>query len=309
MPDETFELIDRLRGKRAAMATLVRTHGTTPRKEGAKMFVGDSGEIFGSVTIGGCVDARVIERARDVLTSSAPQLLNLQLGDEDAWEIGLTCGGKIDVLVEPLDSVATLYEMAKGRSVAIATSVHSGKHALIEADGQSRMLNDNVYLEVLRPPMTMLIFGAGAVAIPLVTFAKTLGFQTVIIDGRPQFASRDRFPEADQIRVGIPSELAEEIHFDSNTPVVLVAHDYKFDIPVLKKVLATDAPYVGLLGSRRRGAAVLQMLREDGIGEEQLKRVRVPIGLDLGGQTAAEIALSIVAEIVAVVHGRPPRVQ
>ncbi len=141
------------------------------------------------------------------------------------------------------------------------------------------------------------------------TFAKTLGFQTVIIDGRPQFASRDRFPDADQIRVGIPSELAEEIHFDSNTPVVLVAHDYKFDIPVLKKVLATDAPYVGLLGSRRRGAAVLQMLREDGIGEEQLNRVRVPIGLDLGGQTAAEIALSIVAEIVAVVHGRSPRVR
>jgi xanthine dehydrogenase accessory factor len=150
----------------------------------------------------------------------------------------------------------------------------------------------------------MFIFGAGAVAIPLVTFAKAVGFRTVLVDGRPQFASRERFPEADEIRIGITSELAEQIDFDSNTPVVLVAHDYKYDVPILKRVLTTSAAYVGLLGSRRRGAAIQQMLREDGVTEEQLRRVRVPIGLDIGGETAAEIALSIVAEVVAVTRGR-----
>jgi len=307
MSHETFELIDKLRrtGQRAAMATLVRTHGTTPRKEGTKMFVGADGSIFGSVTIGGCVDARVIERARDVLTSSTPHLLNLQLGDEDAWEIGLTCGGKVDVFIEPLDSVASLYEIAKSRPIAIATDIHSGAHALIEPpDGRSRMVSDAIYVEVLRPQSTMYIFGAGAVAIPLVTFANVVGFRTVIVDARPQFASRERFPEADDIRIGIASELAEKIEFDRTTPVVLVAHDYKYDIPILKRVLTTEAPYIGLLGSRRRGAAIQKMLLEDGVSEEQLKRVRVPIGLDIGGETAAEIALSIVAEIVAVSHGR-----
>jgi xanthine dehydrogenase accessory factor len=307
MSHETFELIEKIRssGRRAAMATLVRTHGTTPRKEGTKMFVGEDGSIFGSVTIGGCVDARVIERAHDVLASATPHLLNLQLGDEDAWEIGLTCGGKVDVFIEPLDAVANLYEIAKGRPIGIATDIRSGAHALIEPpDGRSRMLNDTIYVEVLRPQPTMFIFGAGAVAIPLVTFAKAVGFRTVLVDGRPQFASHERFPEADEIRIGIASELVEKIDFDSNTPVVLVAHDYKYDIPILKRVLTTSAPYVGLLGSRRRGAAIQQMLREDGVTEEQLRRVRVPIGLDIGGETAAEIALSIVAEVVAVTRGR-----
>ena len=305
MSHETFELIDQIRrsGKRAVMATLVGTHGTTPRKEGTKMFVGEDGAIFGSVTIGGCVDARVIERATEVLQSSRPSLLNMQLGDEDAWEIGLTCGGTIDVFIETLNP--SLYEIAKGRSIAIATDVRSGSHALIEPpDGRSRMLDDKIYLEVLRPPSTLFIFGAGAVAIPLVTFAKAVGFRAVIIDGRPRFATRDRFPDADEIRVGIASELAEKIEFNAMTPVVLVAHDYKYEIPVLKRVLATDAPYVGLLGSRRRGATILQMLRDAGVDASQLARVRTPIGLDLGGESAADIALSIVSEIVAVTHGK-----
>src|SRR5882672_11077694 len=129
MSHETFELIDRLRqaGRRAAMATLVRTSGTTPRKEGTKMFVGDDGGIFGSVTIGGCVDARVIEHAAEVLGNSGPRLLEMQLGDEEAWEIGLTCGGTIEVFIEPLsDPIFDIYESARrdwqaGRSVALVT--------------------------------------------------------------------------------------------------------------------------------------------------------------------------------------------
>jgi xanthine dehydrogenase accessory factor len=356
MSYETFELIERLRraGRRAAMATLVRTVGTTPRKEGTKMFVGEEGGIFGSVTIGGCVDARVIDEAGDAVSSSSPRLLNMQLGDEEAWEIGLTCGGSVDIFVEPLnasdpaDPVLAMYdavrsEWAAGRSVALATIVGGtagvpvGSRMLIGPGGPLRgtlgeeltevLARDvpprirslsgsrtleyplaggtaEVYLELFRPPTTLFTFGAGAVAIPLVAFAREIGFRTTVVDARPRFANRERFPQADEIRVGIPSEIAAQIEFGPSTPVVLVAHDYKYDVPILKCVLRSDAPYVGMLGSRRRGSAILQMLRDDGVPEAQLERVRVPIGLDLGGETAAEIALSILAEVVAVVHGR-----
>jgi xanthine dehydrogenase accessory factor len=350
MSHETFELIDRLRqtGRRAAMATLVRTTGTTPRKEGTKMFVGDDGGIFGSVTIGGCVDARVIEHSAEVLESSGPQLMKMQLGDEEAWEIGLTCGGTVEVFVEPLtEPLIEIYETARrewqaGRSIALVTVISGqavgsrmlvGVNAtvvvapptpaafvpeeltellseevprLLRSSAGSRTLSlggHEVYIEILRPPARLLVFGAGAVAIPLVTFARTLGFQTIVIDGRARFASRERFPDADDLRVGIASEIASQLELGPTTPVVLVAHDYKIDVPVLKQAPAGDTPYVGLLGSRRRGAAILQMLRDDGVPEEQLSRVRVPIGLDLGGETAAEIALSIISEVVAVMRG------
>lgn len=318
MAHETFDLLDRLRDARtpAVMATLVRTAGTTPRKEGAKMFVGEHGEVFGSVTIGGCVDARVLEHAGEVLATATPRLLNLNLGDEEAWEIGLTCGGAVDVFVEPLtEAVFELYERARrewqaGRRAAITTNLAGdapGSHAFIEPQDLARASaerGDDVYLEILQPANTLAIFGAGAVAIPLVDFAKSLGFRTIVIDGRERFANRERFKQADAIRVGIVSEIAGQLPMNAMTAVVLVAHDYKIDLPVLKTALASDAPYIGLLGSRRRGAAILQLLRDDGVSEEQLARVRVPVGLDLGGDTAAEIALAIIAEVVAVLHGR-----
>ena len=338
MSHDALDVIERLRGagRRAAMATLVRTIGTTPRKEGTKMFVDASGDVFGSVTIGGCVDGRVIEESGDVLASSSPRLMRFDLGDAEAWEIGLTCGGTVDVLMEPLtDAIADLYELARGeleagRAVALVTMIATGTRSLLLADGSlhgsplpdalrskvtqllrssagSRTISSDsgdVYIEILRPPSTLVIFGAGVVAIPLVSMARILGFHTVVVDGRPRFATRERFPDADELRIGIVSEIAEEMRLGPATPVVLVAHDYKIDVPVLTRALSTDTPYIGLLGSRRRGAAILQMLRDEGLSEEQLKRVRVPIGLDLGGSTAEEIALAVMAEIVAVMHGR-----
>ena len=312
MSHETFELIDRLRGSgtRAAMATLVGTKGSTPRKDGTKMFVGEGGSIFGSVTIGGCVDARVIEASHEVIASSKPRLLEMQLGDEEAWEIGLTCGGAVDVFVEPVgDDVIAMYDEARreldaGRTVSIATTVRGdniGTRTLLRDAGRS---SDNIYVEVLRPNATLVIFGASAVAMPLVTFAKNLGFKTMVVDGRERFASRERFPDVDELRIGIASEIVEQVKLGPVTPVVLVAHDYKIDVPVLKRVLVTDVPYIGLLGSRRRGAAILQMLRDEGVADSQLSRVRNPIGLDLGGESAADIALSIIAEVVAAMHGK-----
>lgn len=315
MSAETFQLLDRIRraGKRAVMATLIRTQGTTPRKEGTKMFVGEGGSIFGSVTIGGCVDGRVVEQSHEVLATNSPRLLTMNLGDEEALEIGLACAGSIDLLIEPVTGdVLNAYDEAraeweKGRAVAMATTVEGtaiGSRTLFKEEGAWPQRSRSFYVEVLRPPMTLAIFGASAVAMPLVALGKTLGLRTMVIDGRDRFANRERFPDADEIRVGIVSEIATQIGLGKTTAVILVAHDHKIEAPVLKIALASDTPYIGLLGSRKRGAAIMQLLRDDGVPDSQLDRIHNPIGLDLGGESAAEIALSILSEVVAVLHGR-----
>jgi xanthine dehydrogenase accessory factor len=350
---EIFDQIDSLRRTegRAALATLVSTHGTTPRKEGAKMWVGEDGRILGSVTIGGCVDAEVMAEAEGVLQGSRPKLLSLDLGDEDAWEIGLTCGGTVEVFVEPValgesrasGGALALYEtvrqhVAAGGSAAILTRMDApggGAKLLLLDDGRREgSLGDpaldaaapaaaqpalaagvsrtvslgpegaaQVFVEVHAPPATLLVVGGSHVAMPLVTLAKSLGYRTVVVDGRPRFATRARFPDVDELLVGIPSELVRRIPLRPTTALVLVAHDYKYDLPVLRHALAGDVGYIGMLGSRRRGDAILRMLREEGVPEASLARIRVPIGLDLGAKTAPEIALAILAEIVAARYG------
>jgi xanthine dehydrogenase accessory factor len=349
---ELFEQIDALRRVegRAALATLVSTQGTTPRKEGAQMWVGEGGRILGSVTIGGCVDAQVMAEAEEVLAASHPKLLSLDLGDEDAWEIGLTCGGTIEVLVEPValgeagaGGALGLYEtlrahVAAGGAGAVVTRMDPpgvGARLLVLDDGRragslgdarldeaaaaaarealpagvsrSRTLGMapgvRCFVEVHVPAPTLLVVGAGHVTMPLVALARPLGYRTVVVDGRPRLATRERFPDADELLVGIPSELVRKVPLRPSTALVLVAHDYKYDLPVLRHALQEEPGYIGLLGSRRRGDAILRLLREEGVADVALARIRVPIGLDLGGGTAPEIALAILAEIVAVRHG------
>ena len=350
---ELFEQIEALRRVegRAALATLVSTHGSTPRKEGAKMWVGEGGRLLGSVTIGGCVDAEVMAEAKDVLAASRPKLLSLDLGDEDAWEIGLTCGGTIEVFVEPValgehpasDGALALYEkvrahVAAGGSAAILTRMDAqggGAKLLVRDDGHREgslgdpLLDEagpaaaraalatgvsrtvglgpgegvQVFVEVHVPPATLLVVGGSHVAMPLVTLARSLGYRTVVVDGRPRFATRERFPDVDELLVGIPSELVRGVPLRPTTALVLVAHDYKYDLPVLRHALASKVGYIGMLGSRRRGDAIIRMLREEGLAESALARIRVPIGLDLGAKTAPEIALAILAEIVAARYG------
>jgi xanthine dehydrogenase accessory factor len=336
---ELFDHIDQMRraGGRVAMATLVNTRGTTPRKEGAKMLVDDRGSVLGSVTIGGCVDAQVIEESADVLESRRPRLLEMNLGDEEAWEIGLTCGGTIEVLLEPVAPAfweRVRAHAARGGQAAIVTSlagdadakllvlddgtregtlggsdvderfVAEARAAMVE--GRSRVATrDDVraFIEVIAPPALLLVVGAGHVAMPLTDLARVLGYRTAVVDGRPQFATRERFPDVDELRVGIPSELVREYPLVPSTALVLVAHDYKYDLPVLRHALATDVGYIGMLGSRRRGATILGMLRDDGVLDDAIRRVRVPIGLDLGARSAPEIALAILAEVQAARGG------
>jgi xanthine dehydrogenase accessory factor len=343
---EPFEHIDELRKSqsRVAVATLVNTHGTTPRKEGAKMIVGERGDIVGSVTIGGCVDAQVIEEAEDVLSSMRPRLLELNLGDEEAWEIGLTCGGTIEVFVEPLaldrgdDTAARFYDRvhaharAGGRGVIVTRLQGDSGKLLVLDDGtvegtfgdaflderfvaEARTALDagvsrtlflegiRAFAEVVTPPALLLVIGASHVAMPLMTLARTLGYRTAVIDGRPRFATRERFPDVDELKIGIPSELVTGYPLIPTTALVLVAHDYKYDLPVLRHALASPTGYIGMLGSARRGAAILKLLREEGVDEASLARVRVPIGLDLGSRSASEIALAVLAEIQMVRTG------
>src|SRR3990172_1728353 len=336
---ELFDHMDELRraARKAAVATLVNTRGTTPRKEGARMLVGEGGAVLGSVTIGGCVDAQGIEESEDVLATMRPRLLELNLGDEEAWEIGLPCGGTIEVFIEPLApeilervrrhtlaggraAVVTRLDGEPGRKLLVLDDgtvegtlgdpflderfTREAREAL--ASGISRSLfleGTRAFVEAFAPPALLLVVGAGHVAMPLTALARVLGYRTVVLDGRPRFATRERFPDVDELRVGIPSELVAEYPLIPSTALVLVAHDYKYDLPVLKRALETDVGYIGMLGSARRGAALLKILGEEGVGDAALKRIRVPIGLDLGARSAPEIALAIMAEIQAVRGG------
>jgi xanthine dehydrogenase accessory factor len=291
------------------------------------------------------VDAQVIEEAEDVLSTMRPRLLELNLGDEEAWEIGLTCGGAIEVFVEPLaldredDATARCYDRvhaharaggrgaivtrldgeAGGKLLVLDDGSHEGTlgEAFLDerfaaeartaiAAGASRTLfleGVRAFVEVVTPPALLLVVGASHVAMPLMTLARTLGYRTAVLDGRPRFATRERFPDVDDLKIGIPSELIAGYPLIPTTALVLVAHDYKYDLPVLRRALASAVGYIGMLGSSRRGAAILKLLREEGLDEASLARVRVPIGLDLGARSAPEIALAILAEIQAVRGG------
>lgn len=346
--EELFDDIERLAHaeKRVAMATLVATRGTSPKREGAKMWVGEEGRILGSVTIGGCIDARVIAESERALSSFKSRLVEMKLGDEDAWEIGFSCAGDLDVLIEPVDltrpdNVFELYRAVRklvdqGMKVVLATSLKESPRRLLiveygenagslgtaeldsEAQTVARELMKKgvsstvsigpdslpVFFETHGPPLTLIVFGAGHVSMPLVSLGHDLGLKTIVVDGRPRFATRERFPDADELLIGIPSEIAEKLVYTSSTFVVLTAHDYKYDLPVLQVVLPARPAYVGLLGSKRRGAAIKEFLREGGMDQELLDQLHVPTGLDIGAETAAEIALSILAEAVALKSGR-----
>jgi len=347
-----FEELDRIRGreKRAAVATLVATKGTTPRKEGASMFVGASGAILGSVSIGGCVDPAVVRAAEDVLRDSETRLLSLDIGDEEAHALGLTCAGTLDVLVQPVEFEGTDPMMEAWRRVRDWSS-RGGRAALVvplDREHQNRVLvvfDDgttfgslgsaeldreaatnaadrierggsrtirltaaspaiDAFFEVHGRGPLLVIVGSGAISGPLSRMARELGMYVVVVEGRERFAD-ERGHDADEVLSGMPSELVAAREYDASSAIVVVAHDHKFDVPVLRAALETGAGYVGMLGSRRRAGAILDLLRESGQEEDSVRRIRTPIGLDIGGQTAGEIAVSILAEIVAVRNGRP----
>ena len=347
--NDVLDQIDRFAASgagRVAMATLVSAKGSTPRTAGARMWVAPGGRLLGSVTIGGCVDARVIAESDRTLRDGGSRVLTYSLGDEEAWEIGLTCGGEIEVLIERVDldreddPVVTAYRQASQAAredigATIVARLDGQRHRLVVTDDDAIGTLDDVgldaaaiglahesrtaswtstittangetrlYFERVALAETVVIYGAGEVARSLVPIVRELGMRTVLVDGRERFATRERFPQVDDLRVGLPSEIAAELPATSRTYVVLVAHDYKYELPVLRHLLPSGAGYIGMLGSRRRGDAVKRLLREDGVAEDAIAKLHTPIGLDIGARSTAEIALAIAAEIIAVREGK-----
>lgn len=321
--------------KRIALATVIQTWGSSPRRAGAKMALRPDGKITGSVS-GGCVEGAVYETGVEVLKSNHPQLLHFGVADETAWEVGLACGGSIDIFVKPLDMEffnVLRSALVEERPAVIITVVRGpdellGREILVKDDGyvtgalndqfdkqaldlaretlmqgESRraMLNEDVevFMEVILPPPTLIAVGGVHITIALMALAKTLGYRTVVIDPRSAFGNEERFPNVDQLIQLWPDEAFQQVPITRSTAVAMLTHDPKLDDPALKIALPSEAFYVGALGSKTTQAKRRQRLLEDGLPEEQLNRLHGPIGLEIGAGTPEEIAMSIMAEIVA----------
>jgi len=322
--------------KDIAIATVVQTWGSAPRGVGAQMAINKDGEMAGSVS-GGCVEGAVVDAGLEVLRTGLPQYLHFGVADETAWEVGLSCGGKIEIFVHLLnkhifDVCRTAWD--KERNLVIATVIQ-GPDTLIarevvllekgemigsigfELDEQVLALSTEVFanrksqivttkenialfLNSITPSPTLIIVGGVHIAVVLVSLAKTLGYRTVVIDPRKAFANQIRFNHADEFYPIWPNEAFEQITITESTAITVLTHDPKIDDPALVIALDSPAYYVGALGSRKTQALRRQRLLTAGLTEKQVARLCAPIGLDLGGQSPEQISLEIIAEIVQV---------
>lgn len=357
---ELLETIEtwRAAGRRVALATVVDAWGSSPRPLGSQMAISERGEMVGSVS-GGCVEGAVVEEALQVLAESTPRRLSYGIDDGTAWSVGLSCGGRLGVYVEPLgegeDGQEVFDALVKGlrderptlRATVIdgpgrgsqtlfgkgedgAPTCLAGGLASHERETRVRPLvmdllasfrcrrlaasedepaetADEIFLEVHPPRRRLVIVGAVHVAIPLVSFAQNLGFRTIVVDPRTAFATRERFPHADELDTRWPDEALEAHALDENSYVALLSHDLKLDLPSLEVALHRPIRYLGALGSKKTHGRRVAALREQGFDDTAIGRIHNPIGLDLGGRRAEEIALAVVAEMVAVDHGKGHR--
>ena len=299
----------RSRGDRVALATVVATRRSAPRPVGAKLAISERGELQGSVS-GGCVESDVAVQAAEVIAEGTPRLLTYGITDDMAWNVGLPCVGEIDVFVErfegelpesdePAVSVTVLEgERAGERRLLGPDAVEPGPSRVLEVDGES------VFAEMLGPPPRVVVIGAIDTAEELCRAAKSLGWHTVVTDPRPALTTRERLPSPDELLVAWPDEALEQLAPDRDTAVVVLTHEERLDVPALTSALEAEAFYVGAIGSRRTQAKRRERLLEAGVAEEQLERLCGPAGLDLGAQTPAETAVSILGEILAVRAGR-----
>src|SRR5467141_4742975 len=306
------EVLDELKawseaGEEIALATVVETWGSSPRPLGSKMAVTRSGKMAGSVS-NGCIEGAVFEEAQKVLKSGEPKVAAFGVADDVAFDVGLACGGHIEVFIQPLGRVQEqLIEMLQRDDPAtLRTNLVTGESDLVEGAPSGSELarrEGDVFVEPFRRPAHLIIIGAIHIAIPLHRLAKLMGYRVTIVDARAKFATKERFPEADELMVAWPDEAMSKVPIDGSTYIVVLTHDPKFDLPALRSVLKKDAGYIGAIGSRKTNQNRFDALRKEGFTEEQLARVHGPIGLDLGGRGAEETALGILAEITAVRFG------
>jgi xanthine dehydrogenase accessory factor len=311
-----------------ALATVIQAEGSSPRPVGSRMAITQSGRMTGSVS-GGCVEGDVFREAQEVMAAGEARRLHYAAVDEEGWEVGLACGGTIEIFVEPLAEAHHLLIEALQReeAVGLATSLDGSGHLVAWPDGRlhgdrslaSRLMallepgqspsamaelidapESAVFLEIFARPPTLTIVGAVHVAMPLVTMARELGFHVRLVDARRAFATRDRFPDADELIVAWPQEALDPQDLRPEDAFVVLTHDPKFDVPALEIALRSSVGYIGLLGSTKTQEKRHAGLRDRGFENVDLARIHGPVGLDLGGRRPAEIALAILAEIIAV---------
>ena len=295
-------------GRRVAVATVVATRRSAPRPIGSKLVVSESGELAGSVS-GGCVESDVVLAAQEVLAGGEPRLLTYGITDEMAFGVGLPCGGEIDVFVEELtESERSDVTLTVVAGEEVGARLHDpeleqdarrrGRSHLIELEERT------VFADVSAPPTRLFVYGAVDTAEALCRAAKLLGWRTVVADARASFATPERIPSADELLVTWPEEAMAAVEPDLGTAVIVLTHDDKFDLPLIRAALASDAFYIGWIGSRRNQDRRRGLLREEGVTDEELDRISGPAGLDIGADTPSETAVSMLAEILAVRAGR-----
>ncbi len=332
------------RGERVALGTLVHVQKSAPRLPGAHCAVSQSDEMAGAISAG-CVESDLIEWSRAVLATDEVKLVAYDIADADAMRVGLTCGGAIEVLLEPLAEHAVAWskvlssverDLPVGLAVAVSPDRLLGRRVFLAgqasgsidprldgaieealreqlAAGGSRNLELDcdgetvrVFLEAIAPSPRLVVVGATQTAIPLCRMAKELSYHVTVVDPREVYSTDERMADADAVVRLWPAEAFERIALDDNTYLVTLTHDVKFDLPTLRVALGSDVRYIGALGSRRTHAKRVEALQEEGFGADQIARIHSPVGLDLGGRAPAEIALSILSEVTAVRFGRSP---
>jgi xanthine dehydrogenase accessory factor len=332
------------------LATVVQTFSSAPREPGAAMAVSADGRAVGSVS-GGCVEGAVYELANEVIKSGVPVLQRYGVSDDDAFAVGLTCGGIIDIFVEPASQqrFGALGEIAEavraGTPVAVATVIEGpgqvGARRIIwegvraegtlsagerldqavdddargmlaqgvtavrryGAQGERRLDDLAVFVQSFAPPPRMLVFGAIDFAAAVARTGKFLGYRVTVCDARPVFATKSRFPDADEVVNDWPHRYLSGTATDERTVICVLTHDPKFDVPLLEVALRRPAAYIGAMGSRRTHDDRLARLREAGLTDAELARLRSPIGLDLGARTPEETAIAIAAELIQLRWG------
>jgi xanthine dehydrogenase accessory factor len=294
-------------GEDIALATVVETWGSSPRPLGSKMVVTRSGKMAGSVS-NGCIEGAVFEEAQKVLQTGKPKLAAFGVADDVAFEVGLACGGHIEVFVQPLAPAhkQLIAMLERNEPGTLRTSLVTGEAEVTPgapAGSELARRDGDWFVEPVRRPAHLVIIGAIHIAIPLHRLAKLMGYRVTVVDARSKFATKERFPEADELIVAWPDEAMAKLELDNSTYVVILTHDPKFDLPALRSVLGREVGYIGAIGSRKTNQNRFDALRAEGFTEEQISRVHGPVGLDLGGRGAEETALGILAEITATRFG------
>jgi xanthine dehydrogenase accessory factor len=327
-------------GDPVAIATVVDTKKSAPQPPGTKMAINEGGRMAGAVS-GGCVEGQVVQVAEGILQGGAPRLLEYGIADEDAWDVGLPCGGEISIWVETYDDgglQGRFRELGLRGGRGALTTVLEGENVgakllLLEEGTRKGSLGDpaldataadraasamwserselyeeggqTLFVDVVAPPPRLIIFGAVDFAAQLAAAAKLADWRAFVVDPRKRFATADRFPEAERVIAAWPDKaLAELGGIDRATSIAVLTHDPKLDDAVLKIALRSEAQYIGAMGSRRAQEKRRERLLAQGITDEELGRLAAPIGLDIGALTAAETAISIMGEITAVRRGR-----